>query len=222
VNSETSPTEARQAHSIGDRPALRSIYRPPSDGAIAKSIDHIDDGARSFIERSPLAVIASSDGERNDASPRGGPAGFVQIINPNTLAFGDLVGNNRLDTYSNLMEHPALGILFLIPGVVETLRVNGRAALSTDPELLARCAISDKPPNVVVRVTVDECFLHCGAALRRAAVWDTTTWPARTERPSAGAILAAHIGDDTPAAVIDAGLTVYYNNYIWNSGGEPK
>lgn len=206
---------------ISDRSGLRSIYREPSKVVVDKAIDHIDEGVRGFIARSPLFVLATSDGDRNDASPRGGPPGFVRVIDEQRLVFGDLVGNNRLDSYQNVLDHPGVGMLFMIPGLLETLRVNGRASISTDEGLRELCAIDGRTPKVVVGVVVDECFIHCGAALRRGSVWDITTWAPDGERPSPGAILKAHAQiDGVSAADIEAGLADYYDNAVWYVGGD--
>ncbi len=205
---------------IVDRSGLRSIYREPSQVVVDKAIDHIDDGVRGFIARSPLFVLATSDGDRNDASPRGGPPGFVRVIDDHRLVFGDLVGNNRLDSYQNIVDHPGVGMLFMIPGLLETLRVNGRATLSADEGLRERCAIDGRVPKVVIGVHVEECFIHCGAALRRGAVWDTETWVSDGDRPSPGAILKAHARIDAASADdIEASLAEYYDTAVWLVGG---
>ena len=205
---------------VEDRSALRSIYREPTHVVVNKGIDHIDDGVRGFIERSPLFVLATGDGERNDASPRGGPPGFVRVIDEHRLAFGDLVGNNRLDSYQNIVDHPGVGMLFLVPGLLETLRVNGRASVSVDPDLRERCAIDGRVPKVVIGVEVDECYLHCGAAFRRGAVWDPASWVPAAERPSPGAIFKVHAElDGVSGADIEAGLAEYYENRVWLVGG---
>jgi PPOX class probable FMN-dependent enzyme len=205
---------------ITDRTGLRSIYREPTEVVVGKAIDHVDDGVRGFIERSPLFVLATGDGERNDASPRGGPPGFVRVVDEHRIAFGDLVGNNRLDSYQNILDHPGVGMLFIVPGLLETLRVNGRASVSVDDELRALCAIDGRVPKVVIGIDVDECFIHCGAALRRGAVWDVDTWPTDAERPRPAAIFKEHVGlDGVSADAIEAGLADYYDNGVWLVGG---
>lgn len=207
-------------HCITDHAGLRSIYRQPSQVVVDKAIDHIDAGARGFVERATLFVLATGDGVRNDASPRGGPPGFVAVLDEHRLAFGDLVGNNRLDSYSNIVEHPGVGMLFMIPGLLETLRVNGTASVSTDLDLRRACAIDGRVPKVAIVVDVTECFIHCGAALRRGAVWDTTTWPTADERPSAAAILREHSKVDVPTEAIEASLVDYYAKGVWEVGGD--
>lgn len=196
-----------------------SLYRAPHPNVLAKSIDHVDDGVREFLARSPLVVLATTNGSELDASPRGGPAGFVRVLDDQRLAFGDLSGNNRLDSYRNMAEHPAIGMLFLVPGVDETLRVNGRSSFTTDPEIRERCAIDGRTPKVAVVVDVDECFVHCAQACRRGSVWDTTTWPTVDERPSPSAMLNDHLSLGVDPALIEADLEAGYRATMWEPGG---
>ena len=202
---------------------LRSLYREPFEAVFRKQIDHIDDAARSFIARSPFLVLATSGPRGNDASPRGGPPGFVAVLDEHRLALGDLSGNNRLDSYANIVEHPHVGMLFFIPGMDETLRVNGRATLTTDPEVLQRAAIDGRLPRIALGIDVDECFLHCAKALRRGGLWDPSSWPAKEDRPSAGAIFKAHVGIDAEPEVLEADLEQGYKVSMWYPGGvEPE
>lgn len=205
---------------LGDTDGLRSIYADPSQLAIDKMIDHVDDGVRGFIERSPLFVLATGGGSGNDASPRGGPPGFVKVLDEHRIAFGDLVGNNRIDSYRNMIDHPQVGMLFLIPGLLETLRVNGNATATVDETLRQSCAIDGRVPRVVIGIEVTECFIHCGAAVRRSGIWDTTTWPEKRDRPSPAAILKSHAGLNADAGLIEADLQSYYDHSIWQVGGE--
>jgi PPOX class probable FMN-dependent enzyme len=200
--------------------ALRSRYRPPSQLVVDKSIDHLDDGATGFIERSPLFVLATTSADGTDASPRGGRPGFVRVLDRHRLAFADLSGNNRLDSYTNLVERPSVGLLFVVPGVDETLRVNGSAWLTDDPEVLEACAIDGRLPKLAVGVTVAECFIHCAKALRRAAVWDASSWPAGDDRPSAAAIINDHLQLGVDPAVIEADLEAGYAATMWQPGGD--
>ena len=199
---------------------LRARYRAPHPNVVAKAIDHVDDGAAGFLARSPLLVLATAGAGGADASPRGGPPGFVRLLDRQRLAFGDLSGNNRLDSYTNLTDDPRVGMLFLIPGLDETLRVNGDAALTDDDDVLDRCAVDDRRPKVAVVVTVRECYLHCAKALRRAAVWDPSTWPAASERPSPGAIFNDHLGLGVDPAVVEADLEAGYAATMWEPGGD--
>jgi hypothetical protein len=204
---------------VHDTEGLKAIYRDPSQVVFDKTIDRVDEGVRDFIEQSPLFVLATGGGVSNDASPRGGPPGFVKVIDERRIAFGDLVGNNRIDSYRNIIEHPGVGLLFLIPGLLETLRVNGRATVSVDDELRQPCAIDGRVPRVVIGIKITECFIHCGAALRRAGVWDVSTWPGEADRLSPAAVLKEHTGLDVEANVIEADLQSYYDHAIWNVGG---
>jgi PPOX class probable FMN-dependent enzyme len=204
---------------IDHHATLRARYRPPSQLVADKSIDHIDDGAAGFIARSPLIVLATTSAGGTDASPRGGPPGFVRVLDRHRVAFADLSGNNRLDSYTNLLERPNVGLLFVVPGVDETLRVNGSAWLTDDPDLLERCAIDNRLPKLVVGISVAECFIHCAKALRRAAVWDPSTWPADHDRPSAAAIINDHLQLGLDPAVIEADLEAGYTATLWQPGG---
>lgn len=196
------------------------LYRTPHPNVLAKSIDHIDDAVRGFLAHSPIFVLATTNGTEVDASPRGGPPGFVRMLDTQRLAFGDLAGNNRIDSYRNMAELPAIGMLFMIPGLDETLRVNGRASLSTEPDVRAQCAIDSRIPKVAVVVDVEECFVHCAKAFRRGAVWDTTTWPSSAERPSAAQMFNEHLSLGLDPAIIEADLEASYRATIWEPGGE--
>lgn len=206
--------------SIDSTDALREHYRPVSDAARNKQIDRIDDGAREFLAATTLAVVATVGPEGADNSPRGGPPGFLRVLDGQRLAFGDLSGNNRLDTYTNLTVDPKVGMLCIIPGMEETMRVNGTASLTTDPEVLAATAIDGRVPKVAVVVTVTECYIHCAKALRRAGIWDPDTWPAKDERPSPAAILVAHGELDVDPDVVEAGLEQHYREALWDRGGD--
>jgi PPOX class probable FMN-dependent enzyme len=206
-------------HAITDVAALRAQYHPASDGALRKTIDHIDAGARAFIDCSPFVVVATSGPAGADASPRGGPAGFVAVLDPHRLAIGDLAGNNRLDTFANVLAQPEIALLFLVPGLDETLRVNGRGTLTTDPAVLAATAIDGRQPRVALGIDVRECFVHCAKAFRRAGVWQPDSWAARAALPSAAAILREHVGIDAPADVIEADLEEAYAVTMWWTGG---
>ena len=153
---------------IGSIEALRSFYRDPSERAVRKQLDRLDAHCRRFIALSPFLVIASSDAEgRVDASPRGGDPGFVKVADERTVLIPDSPGNNRLDSLQNLIARPGVGMLFLIPGVDETLRINGRATLRTDEALIDLCASERRRPPLVIAVEVTEAYLHCAKALMR-------------------------------------------------------
>jgi PPOX class probable FMN-dependent enzyme len=174
------PTATR----IEDEATLRARWRAPQELVLRKQRPQVDDAAAAFVAASPLMVLATTSAAGTDASPRGGPPGFVRVLDPGRLAFGDLSGNNRLDSYANIVEHPSVGLLFLVPGLEETLRVNGQARVTTDPEVLERTALDAGRPKAAVVVEVTECYVHCGKALRRAGFWDQATWSDPQDRPS--------------------------------------
>jgi uncharacterized protein len=204
---------------ITDRAQLRTVYRDPAGGAIDKVIHHIDDGAASFIASSPFVVISTASEGRADASPRGGPPGFVRVLDRHHLAWGDLTGNNRLDSFGNVLEQPTIGLCFLVPGVDETLRIRGTASLLQDPGVLDVCAIDGRIPKTALVVEVRECYIQCGAALRRSRLWDPASWPTAEAKPSAAAILKEHMGSTRSADEIAASLDDYYEHHIWAAGG---
>lgn len=214
------PTTSSDPVDICEVEDLRSRYHPPTPEVLHKERPVIDPAAAALIATSPLIVIATSAADGADASPRGGPPGFVVTLDEHTLAFGDLAGNNRLDSYANLLEHPAIGLLFLVPGLEETLRVNGRARVTTAPEVLDRTTIDGRRPKVAVVVDVDECYVHCGKALRRSGLWDPSTWPATDERPTAGDVIVGQYSLDIDPALIDTDLDTGYRETLWDHGGE--
>ena len=165
--------------------ALRTVYKQPAGRAVQKQLDYLDAHCRRFIELSPFVVLASNGADgRSDASPRGGPAGFVKVLDDHRLAFGDSPGNNRLDTLSNITAHPQIGLLFLIPGVDETLRVNGTARSTTDAALREVMSVERKPPASVMVVDVHEAYLHCAKALMRSKLWAVETQLERSALPT--------------------------------------
>ena len=180
---------------------LRALYPGISPLAKSKCIDALDEHAVEFIKRSPFVCLGTQgrDG-RADVSPRGDPAGFVQILDATTLAIPDRPGNNRLDSIANIVENSAVGLLFLIPGYDETLRVNGNAKLTNDPALLEKMAVKGKLPRLAIVVEISEIFLHCAKAFRRSKLWDQESHQNRSEMPS----LAKMILDQTTGAPEDA------------------
>ncbi len=187
---------------ISDRDALRRVYKTPGESAVKKDIGHIDAHSRHFLAKSPFAVIATSNAAGvQDASPKGGPPGFIKAVDDRTLLIPDWPGNNRLDSLENILVNPRVGILSFLPGVNEMLRMNGRAEITTDPDVRARLSTDGKLPISVIVVTVEEVHLHCARALQRSALWDAATQIDRKSFPTLGAILADQIaGYDGPGA----------------------
>ena len=177
-----------------DRIDLRDLYGEPSELVERKVIGHLDRHCRRFIAASPFLVMATADASGAlDASPRGDPAGFVTVLDDHRLAIPDRPGNRRVDSLSNIVENPQVGLLFFVPGVNETLRVNGRAEISTDPALLASLAVKGKAPLSALVVTVEEVFLHCAKALIRSELWNPERHVARETLPTLGEMLADQI-----------------------------
>ena len=204
---------------IADETELRARYRPPRDAAVRKDIGRIDDAARDFIAASPFLVVASSSDTGSDASPRGGPPGFVAVLDEHRLAIPDLSGNNRLDTLTNLVKHPHVGLLFMVPGVDESLRVNGTAAVTADDAVLDACVVDGKRPRVAVEVRVEQCYIHCAKAFRRAGMWDPSSWAAPEDRPKPECILRDHLAFDD-AQVLRDSLEANYAATMWEVGGD--
>jgi uncharacterized protein len=203
---------------VTDLAGLRQRYRDPHPFVLRKQIDHVDEGARSFIARSSFVLVATASSSGVDVSPRGGPPGFVQVLDEHRIAMTDLSGNNRLDTFINLLDQPRVGMLFVIPGLEETLRVNGRATLTADPAILEATAIEGRAAPVAIGVDVEECFVHCAKALRRGGLWDPARWPGRDERPSPAQLLKDHIGLEFTAEEIEADLEEGYQITMWEPG----
>ena len=183
-------------HVIETMEELRSSYGEPSERAVKKSLDRLDRHCRRFIELSPFVVIASSGADgRADCSPRGDAAGFVAVLDDRTVLLPDRRGNNRADSLNNVLENPYVGLLFMIPGADETLRLNGRAALTTDPILLDPLAVNGRAPRSGLVVEVEEVFLQCTKALVRAKLWaDESRVDRKAALPSFGQMLADHVG----------------------------
>ena len=175
--------------------ALRTLYREPGEKSLRKQLDRLDHHCRRFVALSPFLVIASTDADgRVDASPRGGDPGFVKVLDDRTVLIPDSPGNNRLDSLQNLIGRAGVGMLFMIPGVDETLRINGRATLRTDEALLALCTNERRRPPLVIAVEVKEAYLHCAKALMRSKLWDVGAKQERSVLPTMGQMLKDQIG----------------------------
>lgn len=182
---------------------LRSVYREPAARATQKVLDHLDRHCQHFIALSPLCILSSVDVKGcADASPRGDSPGFVQVLDEQTLLLPDRPGNNQVDSLQNIVANPGVGLLFLVPGMNETLRVKGTAEIVTNPALLTPLTVHRKAPLSGLRITVQAAFLHCGRALLRARLWDPTVQIERSSYPTYGQVLAAQI-KGTDAREID-------------------
>ena len=169
---------------------LRALMGTPSERAIKKESATVDEPSREFIRRSPFLLLATSNADgRCDVSPKGDAPGFVRVLDERHLAIPDRPGNKRLDGLRNLLANPHVGLIFLIPGREETLRVNGRASIVRDEDVLDSLAARDKRPLVAIGVEVEECFFHCPKAFRRSQLWEPEAWPDRSVLPSMACVL---------------------------------
>jgi len=198
---------------LSDEPSLRELYPQPKGLAILKQLDRLDGHCRNFIAHSPLVVVGSTRaGRGTDVSPRGDAPGFARVLDDHTIAIADRPGNNRLDTMSNIVTDAEVGLLFFIPGIDETLRVNGTARLTREPELLAAAAVDGREPRLVILVAVREAFLHCGKALKRARLWHDDYRVERKSFPSLGRMIVEQTkpGDVT----VEQAEAYIENNYV--------
>ena len=193
---------------------LREVYAEPAERSLLKEVDRLDEHCRDFVARSPFVLLASANARGEcDVSPKGGPAGFVHVLDEHRLLIPDATGNRRLDSLQNILENPRVGLIFLIPGLGETLRVNGRVLITRDPALLDGLATGGRPPQLGLIVTVEQAYLHCAKCILRSHLWDRGTWEEEAELPSAAAILNDHIGIGDLAASA-AHLADSYKNRI--------
>ena len=178
---------------ITDEASLRALHHQPMSRATDKVLRALDRHCRRIIALSPFCVVATQGPKGADISPRGDPAGFVSVLDERTLLLPDRVGNNRLDSMTNLLVNPRIGLLFLVPGVNETLRINGTARITSDARLLAPSAVDSRAPKVGLIVAIEEAFLHCAKALVRSALWDGNRHVDRASLPSYAEMLLDHV-----------------------------
>lgn len=180
---------------------VRALYGEPSDLVQKKVLDHLDKHSQHFIRLSPFVVIASCDDSGADATPRGDAPGFVAILSDRRLLIPDRRGNNRIDTLLNVARNPQIGLLFMVPGINETLRVNGTGRIVTDQALLEPMTVQGKAPTSGLEIDVREVFFHCGKAMIRSRLWQADAQVERKSFPSLGRIVADQIaGIDADAA----------------------
>ncbi len=187
----TSPI--REEYLIKDIPEFRERYGDTGPLVYDKVAPFLSEPMQDFVRLSPFCVVSSQDVDGNaDTTPRGDPAGFVEIVSPKHLLIPDRPGNQRFDTFRNLLTNPSVSVMFMIPGVFDTLRVNGKGYATRDPELLKRCAIKDRIPPVGLLIEVEEAYGHCSKAIRRSALWDPSSQIDRKQAPSLGDLMSAH------------------------------
>jgi PPOX class probable FMN-dependent enzyme len=197
---------------------LRTIYKTPrpTDGSIRKELKALDGHCRSFIGKSPFVLIGSSDGAGNaDVTPKGDRPGFAAVLDDQTIAIPDRPGNNRLDTLENILRNPSVGLLFLIPGMNETLRVNGDARITIDATLRERLAVDGKEPQSVIVVAVKAAYMHCAKAFMRSDLWKPDSWHDRATLPTLGEILRDQLALSETPGTIDRELEQDYRKTLW-------
>ncbi|MFV0472638.1 MAG: pyridoxamine 5'-phosphate oxidase family protein [Pikeienuella sp.] len=185
---------------IATEEQLRAIYGQPMEVAAAKVIDHLDAHCRRWFELSPFVVISTSNGDRLDASPKGDAPGFCRVEDEKHLLIPDWPGNNRIDGLSNIVRHPQVGLISFIPNVKETLRVNGHATIHDDEDLRAQFETRGRLPITVLRIAVEEVFLHCSKCVLRSKLWSPESWPERSAIPSMSDMIRDHSQKEVPSA----------------------
>lgn len=216
-----------------DRDRLRAQLGQPGEAASYKAIRELDANCERILALSPFAVVATAAADgRCDASPRGGPPGFIRVLSPTQIALGELPGNRLFDGAQNLAENPYAALLIMVPGVIETLRIEGPARLSQDEELRRATAIDGRLPWGALVVDVVAAFVHCGKAFKRSRLWEPESWPVRDELPRMGAVLADHMrlpgpedrhaepGPDRTDEQVEAGLEESYTKRLWSPSAE--
>ncbi|MFN0103889.1 MAG: pyridoxamine 5'-phosphate oxidase family protein [Bryobacteraceae bacterium] len=198
-----------------DPAALREHYAPAIERARLKSLRRLDGHCRKFIALSPFLCLGTSGPEGADVTPRGDQPGFVHVLDDTTVAIPDWRGNNRLDSLTNITANPEVGLLFLIPGVDETLRVNGRAVINFDPAIIQTWTVNGKHPTSAVVVTIQEAFFHCGKALIRSRLWHPDYKIERTELPTYGQMLKDQIEIQDSVETIEESIADAYKNRLY-------
>ncbi|UTV26446.1 pyridoxamine 5'-phosphate oxidase family protein [Photobacterium atrarenae] len=193
---------------------LMQLYRQPSNRAGNKTIYRIDEYVQRLIEHSPFIVISTVDEDGfTDVSPRGGVPGFVKVVDSNTLLIPDSSGNNRLDSFKNILERPQVGMMIMVPGIDEVVRIKGTASLHTDEQRLALCPDGNKPAKLVIQVKAESMFFHCAKAIMRAKLWDGEYRVERSILPSLGQILKQQQNLEE-AAMSQEDMVAYYNKTL--------
>ncbi|WP_416897877.1 MAG: pyridoxamine 5'-phosphate oxidase family protein [Minwuia sp.] len=203
-------------HILRTEEDLRAIYGNASGRAAEKAIEKLDRHCRHFISLSPFIVLSSASAAgQGDVSPKGDGPGFVRVIDDSTIAIPDRPGNRRIDTLVNIVENPDVAVIFLIPGVRETLRVNGKAEISTDPALLESMAVNGKLPITAIVIRVEQTFLHCAKSIIRSKLWDEATKVDRSVLPSLSRMIADQAGMEIDEAKSEKQLEEAYRNTLY-------
>ena len=215
------PIPLNPEYVIDNEAGLDQMFHPANDFVTEKVLDYVHEHARVFIERSPFMLIGSQSADgKADVSPRGDPRGFVKVLDDEkTLLIPDRPGNNRIDTLRNIVTNPRVGLIFLIPGYDETMRVNGAAQITRDPEILQSMAVKGRVPKLAIAVQVDEVYIHCAKAIRRSHLWDQSEHQDRSEFPTMAKVMLDHTWgapDDAEAMKqIDDNMDEFYRQTLY-------
>lgn len=204
-----------QPHTIDTLAQLEALFGQPGEASLRKEVDHLHPHYQALIAASPFAVLATCNAGHLDASPRGDPPGFVAVQDEKTLLLPERRGNHRIDSLRNIVADPRVALLFLIPGVGETLRVNGKARITVAPELLARFAVEGKPPQCVLVIQVESVYFQCARAIQRSKLWAPVPADAPRAVPTPGAILAALTAGAFDGATYDRELPQRQKNTLY-------
>jgi len=207
-------------HQIDSETLLREHYGDTHAIAIKKCLTELDGYCLEYISRSPFLCLSTQNANgAADVSPRGDPAGFVRVLDSKTLAIPDRPGNNRLDSLSNIISNPSVGLLFIVPGFDDTLRINGNAFISRNPELLSSMEVNNRTPTLSIVVEIKEAFLHCAKAFRRAKLWEVGAIQERSQLPSLAAMVSEQVSgvavSTADAKKMDADLEAEYQDTMY-------
>jgi PPOX class probable FMN-dependent enzyme len=203
------------SHVLGSVDELRALYRQPSKLVQSKKVPRLDEVTQRFIAASPFCLLATASADGTcDVSPKGGPPGFVKVLDERRVALPDLNGNNLIDSLCNIVANGHAGLLLLVPGHDETLRIDGRAAVTTDPEVLGRWDDELRRPKVAIGIEVEAAFIHCAKAFRRGKVWDPASWPAEGGAPDGCDLIVSHLALEQTAQELRAGFEEGYRRQL--------
>lgn len=202
---------------IAEEDNLRELLGEPSRMVQNKSIEKLDQHCRDFIAKAPFLVLATSDAKgKCDASPRGDAPGFVHVLDDRHLVIPERPGNKRMDSLRNILANPYVGLIFIIPSLEETLRINGRACVIRDGDILEKMAVNGKVPVIGIGVQVEECYVHCAKAFMRSGLWQPEKWPAKESIPNMAQMLADHVKlPGVTAEEVASGLRDSYTNRLY-------
>lgn len=206
---------------IQNHEQLRTVYREPIGAPLDKVITELDAHCVDFLAKSPFMVLSTADADGAvDGSPKGGKPGFARVLNDGRVAWADSAGNNRLDSFENIVRNNSVALLFMIPGLGETLRISGTAELSTDPVLCAQFSFGSRAAKVVAVVEVHEAYVHCALAFRRSGLRNPGTWLGEDELPNGVSMLKDHAAIEAPVALVEQDYEEALDETIWMPGGE--